>query len=425
VHTSLGEIWDSPRRIAEVRLRGLEINIPPKEQRPRASSSGPAPAVQVDVIHSEEATLRMYPSDPKKLPRVFEIHHLTLTGAGPGQPMKYDATLTNPAPRGDIHAAGYFGPWQREDPGQTPITGDYTFNNADLHTFHSIAGILNSTGKYEGVLERIAVHGETRTPDFRLAGGNPVPLTTQFDSIVDGTSGDTFLEPVRATLGSSTMECRGKIVKPQGAGARSIVLRVVLPKGKIEDLVRLAVKNPKPFIAGEVALKTKLQILPMPGRDLDERLVLDGNFSLQQAQFLGGSVQNKIDDLSRKAQGQPNNQEIADVLSAMRGDFHLRDGELKFDELTFRAPGADVSLKGNYSMDAETIDLHGFLRLKAKLSQTQTGWKRIVLKAADPFFSKEGAGTLLPIQVVGTRSAPQFGLDKRKKEDTSADRAAK
>jgi hypothetical protein len=424
VHTSLGEIWDSPRRIGEIRLRGLEINLPPKDQRPRSTSPGSGvPAVFVDRIHSDEATLRIFPADPQKLPRAFEIHHLTLTGAAPGQPMKYDATLTNPAPRGNIHALGNFGPWQREDPGQTPITGEYTFRDADLHTFQSIAGILNSTGHYEGVLERIAVHGETRTPDFRLAGGNPVPLTTQFDSIVDGTSGDTFLEPVRATLGSSTMECRGRIVRPEGVQARSIVLRVVLPKGKIEDLVRLAVKNPKPFIAGEVALKTKLEILPTPGRGLDERLQLDGNFALQKAQFLGGSVQDKIDELSRKAQGRPKDEQINDVLSAMRGAFQLRDGEIRFAELVFRAPGADVSLKGNYGIDSEQIDLHGFLRLKAKLSQTQSGWKRIVLRPVDPFFSKDGAGTLLPIQVVGSRSAPQFGLDKRKKGDESADRS--
>jgi len=122
--------------------------------------------------------------------------------------------------------------------------------------FKSIGGILDSTGRFDGVLRRIAVHGETRTPQFHLAGGNPVPLTTRFESVVDGTTGDTFLEPVRATLGSSTMEARGRIVRPEGAKARSVVLDVVLRKGRIEDLVRLAVKAPKPFLTGEIALRT-------------------------------------------------------------------------------------------------------------------------------------------------------------------------
>ena len=47
------------------------------------------------------------------------------------------------------------------------------------------------------MLRRIAVHGETRTPQFHLAGGNAVPLTTRFESIVDGTTGDTTPELAR------------------------------------------------------------------------------------------------------------------------------------------------------------------------------------------------------------------------------------
>ena len=86
----------------------------------------------------------------------------------------------------------------------------------------------------------------------------------------------------------------------------------------------------------------------------------------------------------------------------------------------FDVPGALVQLAGNYIFETEAIDFHGQLRLQAKLSQTQSGWKRIVLKPVDPFFSKEGAGTLLKIQVVGTRSAPQFGLDKKKDDKEAA-----
>lgn len=431
VQTELGAIWEAPRRIHDVRLHGLEINVPPREPRkrpvgPRQEGLPPGqPPVVVDTIHADGINLRIFPADPAKLPRVFEIHHLTLKGTAPGQPLKYSAVLTNPQPKGTIEVAGDFGPWQKYDPGLTPISGQYTFRDADLGVFRSIAGILNSTGNFDGVLERIAVHGETRAPQFRLAGGNPVPLTTRFDSIVDGTSGDTFLQPVRATLGSSTMEARGRIVRPEGVKARSIVLDVVLPKGRVEDLVRLAVKAPKPFLTGGVALKTKLQILPAPGRDLNERLLLDGEFSMDQTQFTAGSVQDKIDQLSRRAQGQPKNQEINDVLSAMRGEFQLRDGEIRFGDLVFQTPGAAIHLHGKYGIDSEQIDMRGVARLQAKVSQTMSGWKRIVLKPVDPFFSKAGAGTLLPIQITGSRSAPKFGLDRGKKGDeSSADRAA-
>src|SRR5262249_4917766 len=206
---------------------------------------------------------------------------------------------------------------------------------------------------------------------------------------------------------------------------RSIVRNVALAKGRIEDLVRLAVKSPKPFLNGEVALKTKLQILPEPGEDIADRLLLDGEFSIERSHFVGGSVQDKIDELSRRAQGQPQNEAIDEVLSALRGEFQLRDSVIQFSDLTFQVPGAAIHLHGKYGIDSEEIDLHGVARLQAKVSQTMTGWKRVALKPVDPFFSKNGAGTLLPIQVTGSRKAPKFGLDHKKDKTESADRAAK
>ncbi len=115
------------------------------------------------------------------------------------------------------------------------------------------------------------------------------------------------------------------------------------------------------------------------------------------------------------------------MLSYIGGGFNLRDGEIRFSALTFQVPGAAVHLKGSYGLDSEQIDLHGVARLQAKLSQTMTGWKRIALKPVDPFFSKAGAGTLLPIKVTGTREKPEFGLDRGAKPKTgektgSADR---
>ena len=58
------------------------------------------------------------------------------------------------------------------------------------------------------------------------------------------------------------------------------------------------------------------------------------------------------------------------------------------------------------------LDFHGTLRLEATVSQTMTGWKRWVLKPVDPFFSKEGSGTLLRIQVVGSSKEPKFGRER-------------
>jgi hypothetical protein len=48
--------------------------------------------------------------------------------------------------------------------------------------------------------------------------------------------------------------------------------------------------------------------------------------------------------------------------------------------------------------------------MDAKVSETMTGWKSILLMIVDPFFRKEGK-TVVPIRIQGTRNAPKFGIN--------------
>ncbi|HET8548352.1 MAG TPA: hypothetical protein VFL57_10130 [Bryobacteraceae bacterium] len=433
VESTLESLWKSPRRIHEVRLERLEINVPPKRERrpvgaveappdPQTDRPSPIPGkpavtttpVLVEMIYAKDAALRIYPDDRERPPRVFDIHNLRLSGAGTGRALHYTATVANPRPQGIIDVSGEFGPWQTDDPGLTPLSGRYVFTNADLGVFRGIAGILQSTGRFAGVLRRLEVQGETRTPDFRLTGsGNAVPLRTEFRSVVDGTTGDTLLQPVRATLGRTGFVAKGGVVRKPGAKLRHVSLDIVMQKGQIEDLLRLAMRGQRTLMQGEINLRAKLEILP---HDLAtvERLLLEGNFDLDKTYFSAGGIQDKIDTLSRRAQGQPRNEQIADVLSAIRGAFRMRNGDIAFSGLKFRVPGAEIDLQGSYGLYSEAIDLRGTARLEARVSQTMTGWKRWVLKPVDPFFSKQGAGTFLPIRIDGTRTNPHFGLDRRK-----------
>ena len=89
----------------------------------------------------------------------------------------------------------------------------------------------------------------------------------------------------------------------------------------------------------------------------------------------------------------------------------MANESLEFRTLAFAIPGAAVNIGGSFDMAADQLDFHGALMLDAKISETQSGWKRWVLKAADPFFSKRGAGTFLHIKIVGSSKDPQFGLD--------------
>jgi AsmA-like C-terminal region len=424
-----GKLFDTTRTVPLVTLDGVEISVPPRAERPvkQAASAPPSKeagatpdaarrSVLIEKVVINNARLVTLPKDPKKIPLRFDIHRLELDSAGADAAMKYDARLTNPKPPGEIVSKGSFGPWAAEDPGDSPLAGDYVFEKADLGVFAGIAGILNSTGSFQGTLDAIKARGEARVPDFRLKmANNPVPLTTRFEVLVDGTNGNTVLQPVHATLGSTRFTTSGAVIKHEGDQRRTISLNVSMPDGAIRDLLRLAAKGP-PFMEGRVALNTRIDIPPLSGK-VREKLILDGRFELLDGKFLRSTIQDQIDSLSRRGQGAPDDTRIDEVVSYMTGDFRLENESLLFRSLTFGVPGAHVQLAGDYSLSNNALDLHGNLRLQSKVSGTVTGWKHWALKPVDPLFAKRGAGTFLNIKVDGTSEHPKFGLDR------SADRA--
>ncbi len=97
---------------------------------------------------------------------------------------------------------------------------------------------------------------------------------------------------------------------------------------------------------------------------------------------------------------------------------------ITFEGLAFSVPGAQINLDGTYTLDGEDLDLHGQIAMQAKLSQMTHGVKSFFLKAVDPFFSKNGHGTVLPIKITGNVKHPSYGLDFHHKKD-KADSTAK
>ena len=417
----LGAIFDSPKRVQLVTIDGMEINIPPKGERPEFGDEDTQDddAMKTDVILDEvvinDSMLTILPRNGKK-PLEFVLHYIRLESAGKNVPMKYNASLTNARPPGEILSKGTFGPWAAGEPGDSPLTGDYIFDKADLGVFTGISGILHSTGQFEGSLDTITAKGEATVPDFRLKrAGNVVPLKTKFEVLVDGTNGNTVLKPVVGVLGKTVFTTSGAVIKQDGDAHRTISLDVDMPKGDIRDLLTLAMKG-ETFMEGQIALKTKIDIPPLSGK-VKDKLMLDGQFDITKGKFLRSTIQDQIDTLSRRGQGQPKNMEIDEVVLAMAGRFKMGDEKITFDSLSFAVPGSGIDLKGSYDLDSDNLDFHGTLKLDAKVSQTMVGWKRWVLKPVDPFFSKGGAGTLLHIQVVGSSKAPKFGRDKGPNDD--------
>jgi hypothetical protein len=425
-----------PFHISVVELKGLEIHLPPKSHFVHSSipsAAQPAAAVPlvsfgVDKIECTSAHFVLETSKPGKLPVDIAIAHFKLSNVGGGSigsssAMAFDAELTNPRPVGTIHSSGTFGPWMVEDPGESPIQGDYQFDHADLASFKGIAGILSSTGKYQGTLRDLVVDGDTDTPDFRLTHfGNAMPLHTHFHAKVDATNGDTWLEPVDATLGHSHFTAQGQVVRvvaPDPAGGRpvskghDIALNINVDSARIEDFLRLATHNSTPLLTGSLTMKAALHIPPGPA-PVHERLTLKGVFSLDQARFASNKIQDGITQLSLRGQGRPRDVKAADpgaTRSTMQGDFQMASGVITLPALTYAVPGANIQLKGTYGVEGGILDFIGAAKLDATVSQMVGGLLGALLKPADRYLKKDGAGTEIPIHISGTREDPIFGID--------------
>lgn len=440
VSASLSGLW--ARRVDRVVLNGLDIHIPPRDDRdqprePNQAQAPPAPEasqppavpdeetgafdartyarqVVITEVNAPEARLVIMRREPTKPARTWSMHALTLREVGLNTAMPFESTLTNAVPPGEIQTSGHFGPWNRDEPGETPLDGVFTFDNADLGVFKGISGTLSAKGSFGGALERIVVDGQTDTPNFAIdISGHPLPLTTTYHAIVDGTNGNTTLDPVHATFLGTSLTARGGVYEKENVNGRIVSLEVEMDGGRMEDVMRLAVSTPRPPMSGQLHLKTTL-VIP-PGKvDVVDKLQLDGRFKIERGRFTDADVQNKINELSRRASGKMDEMPVARrVTSDFTGRFKLGRGTMAIPKVTFDIPGAVVEMGGTYGMRSGSIDFNGSLFMDAKISETVTGFKSLLLKLADPLFRRDGR-TVVPLRVNGTRSDPKFGLDMKR-----------
>ncbi|MGB6235639.1 MAG: AsmA-like C-terminal region-containing protein, partial [Candidatus Acidiferrales bacterium] len=240
-----------------------------------------------------------------------------------------------------------------------------------------------------------------------------VPLNTEFNAVVDGMNGNTILHTIDIQLLDSNLVAKGDVAKGTDQPGWAVALNVVGDAARIQDLLRVAVKSDKPLLTGVVALRTRFVIPSRRVRDTDiaNRIDLLGTFGIVAARFTQNTIQEKINVLSHRGRGQPNDTDDGSAVSKLAGTFTLRHGVIRFSKLTFDVSGVAVLLNGTYNLDTEELNFRGTLKLEAKLSQTTTGVKSFLLKMIDPLFEKKKAGTVLPIKITGTREQPSFGLD--------------
>ncbi len=402
------------KRVPRVRVEGGHIFVPPFGSN--VSFLTQHSKLVVDEIVADGTVVEFASNDPKKQSVRFEAYEARLHGVRWGSPLNYELKIHNPEPPGEITTHGKFGAWTTGHPGDTPISGEYTFDHADLGVYGGIAGMLSSEGKYDGVLKHIDIAGVTDIPDFEVkSGGHKVKLATQFAAFVDAIHGDTFLKSVDARFGQTSVTAAGSVAGTQGSKGKSARLDLTARQGRIEDILGLFVRDRQSPMSGEIALKAKAEI--PPGKEpFLEKVKLQGAFGIDDGTFSKAETQKNVNELSAGARGEKM-EDSETVLTGLKGQVAMEGGIATFSDLSFGVPGASAHVYGTYNILNHRIDFHGKMRVDTKISKTTTGVKALLLKVMDPLFKKKRNGEVVLVHITGTYDHPQFGLDLTKPKE--------
>ena len=410
------------KRLRAMRLEGAEIIVPPgrkEDLRPLRVSAptGGAPAASprgplVDRLEADQVLITVQPRHADRDPVRWDVRDLVIDDFSLDAASPFSASVDTPLPKDRALATGTVGPWPRRNLETLPLQGKYTFDG-DLSAVPGLAGKVHVTGSALGALERLETVGEASSVELGLSTGRGgrLPLNATYQAIFDGTSGDLALTRMTTRLGRSTFEWSGSVLRQRGVPGRHVSLQTRTPEPvDLADVMRLLVERGVSPVGGRLGLRAGLDI-PAGTGDVQDRLTVDGTFSVARARFNDQTVRDRIDGLSRRGQGRPTDAAIADVTSDMAGRVLLRRRQLRLDAVRFTVPGATIEASGRYGLVSEKLDFRGIARLDATFSNTQTGVRRLFLKPIDPLLRKDGAGTRLVLDVAGTRDAPKLDLD--------------
>jgi hypothetical protein len=289
------------------------------------------------------------------------------------------------------------------------VSGEFTFAPVKLGDIHGIGGTLSATGHFKGSLTAVEADADSVTPDFAVGSGKPTRVAALGHFTINGLNGNIVLHSVDAHVGASTVHASGQIV-----GAPKVTdLDLTVTKGRAEDILRPFFKDKVP-VAGSVWLHSHASIAAAEeGRKFLERLRVDGAFDIPKERLTDKATEESLSAFSGRAQGlkqpeggtpgaDPNTGEVEEVLSSLKGPAKIRNGVVSTDGLDFQVPGAEVKVKGTFSLHDKSVRMVGDLHMQTDLSHVTTGFKSMLLKPFAPFFKKQNAGAVIPIAITGS-----------------------
>jgi hypothetical protein len=412
-----------PGYVAHVDVQGLQIHIPPRGTTMSEEENQNPSSTRVGEVIANNAVLEI--ARQKSKPLRFEIHALTLNEVSHKDGFSYDVSFLNALPPGEIQSRGHFGPWNSGEPGQTPVFGTYKFERADLGIFPGVEGFLTSHDNFRGTLAKIETHGSVEIPDFKTRrAARSARIESKYESLVDALNGDVQLEHVESTIVKTNVLARGNVQGSTRLPGKTTSVDLNSSDGRIQDLLRLFIKEPRSPIVGKISFRAHATI-PPEGRPFEQELVLIGDFGVDEGRFTKPKTQEEIDNLSERARGKKvddkdkKKEEGGDekddpsrAIADLRGHVELRNGVATLTNISFTVPGAIAYMHGTFSLLNEKIDFHGVLKTDAEFSKVGGGGiKSIFLKPFDAIFKKKPQGAEIPVKMTGTYSHPEPGLE--------------
>lgn len=412
-HASWFAMLTFTHRVKEMQFRGLHVTIPTHVPPALRLHEELTITPTITAVSADGTTLDIAPRRDGGPGLRFLFHKLVLKNVAKNKAIDIRTVLDSPKPPANLSVNGTVGPFQTGKLGQTPLSGNFQMSHADLHTYKPIAGVMQSSGSFHGTLGRLEMRGNVLIPDFEIVSSHhAVGLSAEFQSIVNGLTGNVSIEHAATHFLDTTLLARGSIDSQPGQSGKTVSLALTSEQARVQDLLRLFVTANRPPLYGAIVLHAHV-VLPPGHETFIRRVRLTGDFDITEAQFSRASTQQDVNKLSERASKIRKPAESADstpVFSNLKANANLRGGTAFLSNASFRVPDAVARGEGSYNIVTETIDLHGTLAMQASLSQAAGGMKSILLLPLDPLYRKKYAGAVLPFRVTGTYAHPQFHI---------------
>jgi hypothetical protein len=119
------------RHVKRILAEGRHIVIPSRKSGEHFETPSRSTIV-VDELIADGGILEIERGRPDKPPLQFAFRKFTLGHVGAHGPASFHAMFSNPKPPGEITTSGKLGPWNADEVGKTPVSGEYMFEHADL-----------------------------------------------------------------------------------------------------------------------------------------------------------------------------------------------------------------------------------------------------------------------------------------------------